>query len=163
MTFILLSKKPQVEITMEKTDCCPVCGETDDLEKAFCFFKDCGASEMYEEQKADMKEIAEYQEFDAYQDFTDETAIYPEEKGLEYTALGLASEAGEYAGKVKKAIRDNKWDYEAMAKELGDVLWYVARAAAELDIYLSNIAHMNVEKLRNRKVNNTIQGDGDDR
>lgn len=148
---------------MEKTDCCPVCGETDDLEKAFCFFKDCGASEMYEEQKADMKEIAEYQEFDAYQDFTDETAIYPEEKGLEYTALGLASEAGEFAGKVKKAIRDNKWDHEAMAKELGDVLWYVARAAAELDIYLSDVAHMNVEKLRNRKVNNTIQGDGDDR
>jgi NTP pyrophosphatase (non-canonical NTP hydrolase) len=149
---------------MEKTDCCPVCGETDDLEKAFCFFKDCGASEMYEEQKADMKEIAEYQEFDAYQDFTDETAIYPEEKGLEYTALGLASEAGEYAGKVKKIIRDgNEVDVDALAKELGDVMWYVARCAAELDVYLSDVAKTNVDKLKSRKERDVIGGSGDDR
>ena len=117
----------------------------------------------YEDQVEDMNELAQYQVFDAYQDFTDTTAIYPPEKGLEYTALGLASEAGEFAGKVKKAIRDNQWDLDAMAAELGDVLWYVARAAAELDVHLSDVAKDNVEKLKSRMERNTIGGSGDER
>jgi NTP pyrophosphatase (non-canonical NTP hydrolase) len=115
------------------------------------------------EQLADMEEIDQYIFFDIYQDFTDSTAIYPPEKGLEYTALGLASEAGEFAGKVKKAIRDNTYDADAMAAELGDVLWYLARAAAELDYHLSTIAEMNVEKLKSRKERNVISGEGDNR
>lgn len=115
------------------------------------------------EQLADMEEIDQYIFFDIYQDFTDSTAIYPPEKGLEYTALGLASEAGEFAGKVKKAIRDNTYDADAMAAELGDVLWYLARAAAELDYHLSTIAEMNVEKLKSRKERNVISGSGDTR
>ena len=115
------------------------------------------------EQLADMEEIDQYIFFDIYQDFTNSTAIYPPEKGLEYTALGLASEAGEFAGKVKKAIRDNTYDADAMAAELGDVLWYLARAAAELDYHLSDIAEMNVEKLKSRKERNVLGGSGDDR
>lgn len=115
------------------------------------------------DQIKDMEEIGQYTNFDAYQDFTDDTAIYPEDKGLEYTALGLASEAGEFAGKVKKAIRDNTYDADAMAAELGDVLWYLARAAAELDYHLSTIAEMNVEKLKSRKERNVISGSGDTR
>lgn len=115
------------------------------------------------EQLADMEEIDQYIFFDIYQDFTDSTAIYPPEKGLEYTALGLASEAGEFAGKVKKAIRDNTYDADAMAAELGDVLWYLARAAAELDYHLSTIAEMNVEKLKSRKERNVLGGSGDER
>ncbi len=114
-------------------------------------------------QAADMEEILTYSEFDAYQDFTDSTAIYPPEKGLEYTALGLASEAGEFAGKVKKAIRDNQWDLDAMAAELGDVLWYVARAAAELDYHLSDVAKDNVEKLKSRMERGKLGGSGDNR
>ena len=43
-----------------------------------------------------------------------------------------------------------------MAAELGDVLWYLARAAAELDYHLSTIAEMNVEKLKSRKERNVI-------
>lgn len=121
------------------------------------------ADEFEADQYEDEEEMAEWYEFDAYQDWTDETAIYPPEKGLEYTALGLASEAGEFAGKVKKAIRDNQWDLDAMAAELGDVLWYVARAAAELDLHLSDIAQMNIEKLESRKERITLKGSGDDR
>ena len=114
-------------------------------------------------QAADMEEILTYSEFDAYQDFTDSTAIYPEEKGLEYTALGLASEAGEFAGKVKKMIRDKTYDTEAMIAELGDVLWYVARAAAELDVHLSDVAKDNVEKLKSRMERGKLKGSGDKR
>lgn len=116
-----------------------------------------------EEQASDMLELAQYQVFDAYQDFTDSTAIYPPEKGLEYTALGLASEAGEFAGKVKKMIRDSNYDTEAMIAELGDVLWYVARAAAELDVHLSDVAKDNVEKLKSRIERGKLKGSGDKR
>lgn len=119
--------------------------------------------EFEEDQYEDEDEMAQWYEFDAYQDFTDETAIYPEEKGLEYVALGLASEAGEFAGKVKKMIRDNKYDLDAMVAELGDVLWYVARAAAELDLHLSDIAQENVEKLKSRMERGKLKGSGDDR
>ena len=115
------------------------------------------------EQEEDMREIAQSTMFDAYQDFTDSTAVYPARLGLEYTALCLASEAGEFAGKVKKAIRDNTYDADAMAAELGDVLWYLARAAAELDYHLSTIAEMNVEKLKSRKERNVLSGSGDTR
>jgi NTP pyrophosphatase (non-canonical NTP hydrolase) len=115
------------------------------------------------EQLADMEEIDQYIFFDIYQDFTDSTAIYPPEKGLEYTALGLASEAGEFAGKVKKMIRDKTYDTDAMIAELGDVLWYVARAAAELDVHLSDVAKDNVEKLKSRMERNVVKGDGDNR
>jgi NTP pyrophosphatase (non-canonical NTP hydrolase) len=120
-------------------------------------------TEAYLGQEEDEEEMAQWYEFDAYQDWTDETAIYPPEQGLEYTALGLASEAGEFAGKVKKMIRDKNYDLDAMASELGDVLWYVARAAAELDIHLSDVAQMNIEKLQSRKERSTLKGSGDDR
>jgi len=115
----------------------------------------------FEDQEEDEEEMATWYEFDAYQDWTDETAIYPPEKGIEYTALGLASEAGEFAGKVKKMIRDKNYDLEAMVSELGDVLWYVARAAAELDIHLSDVAMTNIEKLKSRKERDTLKGSGD--
>jgi len=119
--------------------------------------RECGS--QYE----DEEEMSQWSEFDAYQDFTDTTAIYPPEKGLEYVALGLASEAGEFAGKVKKMIRDGNYDTEAMIAELGDVLWYVARAAAELDVHLSDVAKDNVEKLKSRMERNVVKGDGDNR
>lgn len=45
-------------------------------------------------------------QLEAYQTATRETAIYPKEQALVYLTLGLTSEAGEVAGKVKKIIRD---------------------------------------------------------
>ena len=120
-------------------------------------------TETFSTQEQDEEEMSQWYEFDAYQDFTDSTAIYPPEKGLEYTALGLASEAGEFAGKVKKMIRDKTYDTEAMIAELGDVLWYVARAAAELDVHLSDVAKDNVEKLKSRMERGKLKGSGDKR
>ena len=106
--------------------------------------------------------------FDAYQERCRETAICPPGQALEYTALGLTSEAGEVAGKIKKIIRDkdSKWDWEDAAEvalELGDVLWYVASLADHLDVSLGSVAAMSLDKLASRKEHGTLPGDGDHR
>ena len=104
--------------------------------------------------------------YDIYQEKTGETAIYPPEKALEYLTLGLCSEAGEVAGKLKKIIRDNNGiiDEDAAQKlslEIGDVLWYVAQLATTLGLQLSEVAEDNLSKLASRKNKGTITGSGD--
>ncbi len=85
-----------------------------------------------------------------------------------YSSLGLANEAGEVAGKVKKILRDKGGivDDETrsmIAKELGDVLWYAACVAEDFGLSLEDVAAQNLEKLRSRNVRGTISGDGDER
>lgn len=80
--------------------------------------------------------------------------------------LGISGEAGELSEKIKKHLRGD-YDVEELKsrcfKEFGDVLYYIAVAAHELDIDLNDIAQANIEKLAKRKAENKIQGDGDDR
>jgi len=106
---------------------------------------------------------------DYYESQSGQTAIFPKEKALEYLALGLTSEAGEVAGKVKKLIRDGE-DVEgfemkkiAIASEVGDVLWYCAMMAKEVGVPLNTIMQMNLEKLRSRKERGKLSGSGDNR
>jgi NTP pyrophosphatase (non-canonical NTP hydrolase) len=101
--------------------------------------------------------------FNEYQQFAKTTAIYPPESALSYTALGLSSEAGEVAGKIKKYIRDGVKDDDAIIDELGDVLWYLAVLAEELDVDLSIVAQRNTEKLIDRRDRNKLSGSGDKR
>jgi len=126
--------------------------------------------------------------FDRYQEFAVTTAVYPGvgKPGYEsasYCTLGLTGEAGEVAEKVKKRFRlgganaflpGSVVDYkgtpetyeqfvEAMKKELGDVLWYVAGLSAELGIKLSDVANGNIEKLSSRKKRGVLKGKGDNR
>ena len=109
--------------------------------------------------------------FDEYQRLAARTALYPGRGGetiAAYPALGLAGEAGEVCEKVKKAIRDDEGKItddrrQALKKELGDVLWYVAALSSELDFSMSEIARNNVEKLADRKRRGAIRGQGDDR
>ena len=104
--------------------------------------------------------------FSEYQERANETAIYPEEYKLTYPTLGLAGEAGEVADKVKKIIRDGlslAEEKESIAKELGDVLWYVAAVARDIGYSLEVIAEMNIEKLESRKERGALQGNGDNR
>jgi MazG nucleotide pyrophosphohydrolase domain. len=98
-----------------------------------------------------------------YQDKTRETAIYPEDKALEYLVLGLNGEAGEVAEKVKKHIRDGKELDEDFAKELGDVLWYLVRLVDEMDGDMEEVIQSNLDKLFDRKERGKIQGSGDNR
>ena len=88
--------------------------------------------------------------------------------GWLYPALGLANEAGEMLGKIKKIYRDNggilgDTDRLAMQAELGDVLWYVAELATQLGINLGHIAACNLYKLADRSSRGVIGGNGDER
>lgn len=107
-------------------------------------------------------------ELSEYQRLSRRTAEYPREAWLAYPALGLAGEAGEVAEHAKKVIRDDggavsETRKAAMAKELGDVLWYVAQLASELGLELDEIAEANLEKLLSRQQRGVLQGSGDDR
>ena len=101
-------------------------------------------------------------ELNEYQNRAEETLL-PTSDNLNYLALGLASEAGEFAGKAKKLIRDGEFDDKAAMKELGDVLWYVAMAARKLGYTLEQVAEINIAKLRDRQARGVIKGDGDER
>lgn len=90
------------------------------------------------------------------------------ENGLIEKVLGLPGEAGEAADKFKKIIRDkggviSSMEREKIVKELGDVLWYVAMIAEYLEVPLSEVAKMNIDKLENRYKRNKIHGAGDNR
>ena len=79
--------------------------------------------------------------------------------------------------KVKKLIRDDdipadcddavsalsRRQREAIALELGDVLFYVTAIAADIGFDLDEIATMNAEKLRDREKRGVLHGSGDTR
>lgn len=110
--------------------------------------------------------------FTDYQLATGETAIYPGAgtgsiEAIAYTALGLG-ETGEVQGKVKKILRDSGGVIsdevrKEIGKELGDVTWYIARLADELDLSFEQIAQGNLDKLNSRKERGVLTGSGDNR
>lgn len=105
-------------------------------------------------------------DFTEYQERANATAIYAETYKIMYPTLGLAGEAGEVADKVKKIIRDGLSlvdEKEGIAKELGDVLWYIAAVARDIGYSLDDIAKMNIDKLEGRKERGVLQGNGDNR
>jgi NTP pyrophosphatase (non-canonical NTP hydrolase) len=101
--------------------------------------------------------------FDEYQDAARATAIYPANHAITYPTLGLCGESGEVAEKVKKLIRDDCYDRDAIQKELGDVLWYLSNLASDLGLKLSDVARTNIAKLKDRKERGKLQGSGDTR
>lgn len=89
-------------------------------------------------------------------------------RDLLHWVLGINGEAGEIAEKVKKIIRDknavvSEADKQELAKEVGDVLWYLAVFAHHLGVPLETIAQQNLDKLQSRKKRGVLQGSGDNR
>lgn len=105
--------------------------------------------------------------FDEYQKLSRRTwNLVRTDHPIVYPTLGLVNEAGELAGKVKKIFRDKQGeisdaDRDALKYELGDVLWYLAQIATELNLSLDEIAQANIDKLASRLERNQIQGEGD--
>ena len=106
--------------------------------------------------------------FKEYQKAAESTAIYNKQHNLIYPTLGLASEAGEFAGKVKKLLRDDNGIMSVevrqnLIKEAGDCLWYLAAIARDLDTDLETIAKTNIDKLKDRNKRGVLSGSGDKR
>jgi NTP pyrophosphatase (non-canonical NTP hydrolase) len=98
------------------------------------------------------------------------TAKFDPSLGLIYPALGIAGESGEFVDKVKKMVRNlglrvpvDSAMKNDMAKELGDVLWYVNQAADMLGYSLGEIAEINIIKLEDRMSRGVIKSEGDNR
>lgn len=109
------------------------------------------------------------QDFNVYQQESRKTwSVIETNHPIIYPTLGLANEAGEVAGKIKKIFRDRggvitSADREALKQELGDVLWYLAQICTELDLTLEEVAEANLVKLFSRMERGAIGGDGDNR
>lgn len=106
--------------------------------------------------------------FSDYQKASRATAIFPRNYAIEYVTLGLASEAGEVAGKVKKVLRDRNGDFTAddvagIKAEVADCLWYLAQLGTELGFDLGEAAAENIVKLQDRQARGVIGGSGDKR
>jgi NTP pyrophosphatase (non-canonical NTP hydrolase) len=78
--------------------------------------------------------------FKEYQTQALTTARYPQDYRIFYPLLKLGGEIGEVSEKVGKVLRDNNGDFsgkeEAIALEIGDVLWYIATFSHEIKISL---------------------------
>jgi NTP pyrophosphatase (non-canonical NTP hydrolase) len=101
--------------------------------------------------------------FKDYQKKAVSFAVYPATHKVLYPTLGLCGEAGEVAEKVKKQVRDGVFNRHEVAKELGDVLWYLANICNDIGYNLDEIADLNIDKLSSRKKRDVIQGSGDNR
>ena len=81
-------------------------------------------------------------------------SLNPELKGRDVlinSVMGLCGESGEAIDIVKKCLaQGHPLDREHLAKELGDVAWYLAEAATALDLDLEDILRANLEKLERR-------------
>lgn len=65
--------------------------------------------------------------------------------------MGLCGESGEAIDIVKKHLaQGHELDKEHLAKELGDIAWYLAETASSIDYSLEDIFRMNIEKLKKR-------------
>ena len=103
-----------------------------------------------------------------YQNQATRTAVYNDADVIVYPALGLASEAGEVAGKVKKVLRDHDGNFSpedrwAIADELGDCLWYIAAMCFDMGTPMEIVAQRNLDKLNSRLARGVLGGSGDTR
>ena len=102
------------------------------------------------------------------QALTTATSSDSEFKDMLHWVLGITGEGGEIAEKVKKIIRDKKGevseeDKAELAKEVGDVLWYLAVFSHHLGVSFEEVAQQNLDKLQSRKARGVIGGSGDNR
>ncbi len=108
--------------------------------------------------------------FDEYQKQAKKTMVIEINPLMDQTlwVLGINGEAGEIAEKWKKIIAYDNAKISTtrkseLAKEMGDVLWYLSAFATSLDLSLQDIAENNIQKVHSRMNRGAILGTGDDR
>lgn len=89
--------------------------------------------------------------------------VVDESNRLPVLALGLAGETGEATELIKKYLRDGHIDKQHYAKELGDIMAYLAILADYFGFTLEDVAQMVIAKNQARKINGSLHGSGDDR
>lgn len=109
-------------------------------------------------------------DFDEYQKLAQQTAHKHPDPLMDKTiwVLGISGEASEIAEKWKKIVAyddaeitdEKKAD---LAKEMGDVLWYLAAFAESLGLSFQDIADENIKKVLSRKERGVTKGRGDNR
>ena len=90
--------------------------------------------------------------FDEYQALarrTQNTELSDKDK-LEHALFGCMSELGEIAGIYQKAHQGHKGYCGEVAKELGDLMWFIAELADCIEVNLDDVAKTNIEKLKIR-------------
>lgn len=104
-------------------------------------------------------------DMDQYQIEASKTAVFPQEKAIEYTAVALAGETGELCNYVGKFIRGDfeKMDRQKLIVESGGILWELAMFLKVNGISMNEVAEANIEKLRSRMQRGVLKGSGDDR
>jgi NTP pyrophosphatase (non-canonical NTP hydrolase) len=115
------------------------------------------------------QQIQQPSQFDVYQVAAMSTRLPSADET--YAVLGLAGEVGELHSAIAKHIRDGDLDdadqivalQNNVAKELGDILWFIAAIADDFNISLSTIATMNLKKLAKRQAEGSLGGSGDER
>ena len=83
---------------------------------------------------------------------------------LSILGLGISGEAGEVSDEIKKALRDDggyitNEPRESIVNELGDCLWYVSAIADFLGCSLSEVANIQIEKLKELRITKYDKGD----
>ena len=72
-------------------------------------------------------------------------------QAIEAHALhGMSGEIGEIHGIYQKIYQGHKYDEEHLKKEVGDLLWFIAEYCTALGWTLSDVAQMNIDKLKAR-------------
>jgi NTP pyrophosphatase (non-canonical NTP hydrolase) len=93
---------------------------------------------------------------DQYQKLAAETDLDRESTDPLIPLLGLAGEVGQLVAEYKKRVRRGGESYvgfeTVMPIELGDILWYLATLARKTGRQLSEVAHLNLSKTRDRYV-----------
>ncbi|MFL6239002.1 MAG: hypothetical protein ACJ735_05855 [Actinomycetes bacterium] len=91
---------------------------------------------------------------DQYQEIAAETDLDGDSSDPLIPLLGLAGEVGQLIAEYKKRVRPGGESYigfeAVMPIELGDILWYLATLARRSRRTLSEVAHMNLSKTRDR-------------
>ena len=80
--------------------------------------------------------------------------------------IGLSGEVGELGEKIKKSIRDGyklELRDHTIAKEMGDIEWYITRLESDFGFAKNEILKMNYDKLSLRLEKDKLHGSGDDR